>query len=219
LENWVSEVLDPAHVAIVIVDVQHDFLAPDGKFAQNGADISGGRRVLRPLNALLAAGRSAGVKPVYLRFVEDPFGHVVSQVYDRQRYAAGRELRYCLDKRGQTILPEVAPMPSDPVVDKVRASGFFNTPLDTILRCASIQTIVLTGVATDSCVLATAIDATARDYYVVVASDCVASFDEARHEAALRLLAFKHPTATSGELMKVWATRSHTKEGRSAQDG
>src|SRR5690606_10635469 len=132
------------------------------------------------------AGRSVGVRPTYLRFVEDAYGHVVSEAYDRQRYSAGSELRYCNDEKGQAVLPEVAPRPTDPVIDKVRASGFFNTRLDTVLRCAGVRTIVLTGVATDSCVLATAIDATARDYYVIVVADCVASFSAERHGAAFR---------------------------------
>lgn len=218
MRTWTAEVLNPTRTAIVVVDVQHDFLSPDGKFAQNGTDISVGRRILAPLASLLAEGRSAGARPIYLRFVEDSFGHVVSDAYDQQRYAAGNELRYCVDGRGQAILPEVAPMPSDPVVDKVRASGFFNTRLDTILRCARIQTIVLTGVATDSCVLATAIDATARDYYVVVASDCVASFDVARHAAAFQLLSFKHPTATSTELAQIWKRAPTHKTGGDRND-
>jgi ureidoacrylate peracid hydrolase len=208
MEEWVRQVLNPAQTTIMVVDVQHDFCAPDGRFAQSGMDVSAGRRILKPLASLLGTGRSAGVRPTYLRFVEDPFGHVISAVYDRQRYSAGSELRYCNDEKGQAILPEVAPQPTDPVIDKVRASGFFNTRLDTILRCAGVRTIVLTGVATDSCVLATAIDATARDYYVIVVTDCVASFSEERHEAALRLLSFKHPTVSAAEISRLWVSET-----------
>ena len=202
--EWVQDVLAPRHTAILVVDVQHDFCALNGRFAQNGMDVSAGRRTLAPLADLLSAGRSAGARPVYLRFVENPAGHVVSEVYGRQRYRAGNELRYCSDERGRAIVPEVAPRSGEPVIDKVRASGFFNTALDTVLRCAETRTIVLTGMATDSCVLATAIDATARDYYVVLALDCLASFSVERHEAALQLLTFKHPAATSAEICALW---------------
>jgi ureidoacrylate peracid hydrolase len=205
--EWVQAVLAPPQTAILVVDVQHDFCALDGSFAQNGMEVSAARRTLVPLAALLAAGRAAGARPVYLRFVEDPHGYVVSEAYDRQRYRAGDQCRYCIDERGRAIVPEVAPRAAEPVIDKVRASGFFNTALDTVLRCAGIRTIVLTGMATDSCVLATAIDATARDYYVVLALDCLASFSAERHEAAMKLLTFKHPAATSAEICALWLRR------------
>ena len=211
MQEWVEHVLKPAHTTIMVVDMQHDFCAEDGEFARSGMDISAGRRILKPLAGLLAVGRTSGIKPTYLRFVEDPFGHVVSLAYDRQRYRAGTGLRYCNDEKGQSILDEVAPAPADPVIDKVRASGFFNTRLDTVLRCAGVQTIVLTGVATDSCVLATAIDATALDYYVIVVPDCLASFSAERHEAALRLLSFKHPTASAAELSDLWASETSSR--------
>ncbi len=208
MENWVSDVLDPRSTAVVVVDVQHDFCAPDGAFARGGFDISSARRILPPLAALLQSARASGVKPIYLRFVEDAAGHVISEAYDRQRYRAGNAPRYCVDEQGKAIVPEVAPQTGEAVIDKVRASGFFNTALDTILRCGGIRTIVLTGMATDSCVLATAIDATARDYYVVLAVDCLASFSAERHDAALKILRFKHPAGSSEQIAGLWQARS-----------
>jgi ureidoacrylate peracid hydrolase len=207
MEPWVAEVLDPRWTAVLIVDVQHDFCAPDGAFARQGMDISAGRRILGPLASLLDTARQTGVRVVYLRFVEDPAGHVVSAAYDRQRYRAGESLRYCVDERGRAIVPEVAPRPGEPVVDKVRASGFFNTALDTILRCAGVRTLAVTGMATESCVLATIIDATARDYYSVLVPDCLASFSAERHAAALEILQHKHPAVSAAALRSVWETR------------
>jgi ureidoacrylate peracid hydrolase len=208
METWVSEVLDPQTTAVVVVDVQHDFCAPNGAFARGGFDITSGRQILPPLAELLTAARASGVKLVYLRFVEDASGHVISEAYDRQRYRAGNTPRYCIDEEGKSIVPEVAPKPGEAVIDKVRASGFFNTALDTVLRCSGIRTIVLTGMATDSCVLATAIDATARDYYVVLALDCLASFSSERHDAALKILKFKHPSSRSEGIAELWRTKS-----------
>lgn len=199
-----SEMLDPGRTALMIVDVQHDFCGAGGAFAASGVDMSAGRRILPALAALLNAARRSGASVVYLRFVEDADGHVTSEAYDRQRYSAGGMLRYCVSDAGKAVVAEVAPQQGEPVVDKVRASGFFNTALDTILRCAGVRTIILTGMATDSCVLATAIDATARDYDVVLARDCLASFSEERHRAAMSILAFKHPVLDSEELSRAW---------------
>jgi ureidoacrylate peracid hydrolase len=204
MEPWVADVLTPRWTAVLVVDVQHDFCAPDGAFARNGMDVGAGRRILGPLARLLAAARASGVRVVYLRFVEDPAGHVVSAAYDRQRYRAGESLRYCVDEGGRAIVPEVVPLLGEPVVDKVRASGFFNTALDTILRCADVRTLAVTGMATESCVLATVIDATARDYYSVLVTDCLASFSPARHAAALEILRHKHPAVSAADIQALW---------------
>lgn len=204
MDAWVVEALKPAWTAVLVVDVQHDFCAPDGSFARHGMDVSAGRRILTPLAGLLDGARSHGARVMYLRFVEDAEGHVVSEAYDRQRYRAGDSLRYCIDATGRSIVPEVQPRPGEPVVDKVRASGFFNTPLDTMLRCAGVRTLVMTGMATESCVLATAIDATARDYYMVLATDCLASFSPERHQAAMQILTHKHPAVAAAEILMVW---------------
>jgi ureidoacrylate peracid hydrolase len=214
MEPWVSDVLVPGQTALLVVDVQNDFCAPNGSFARNGTDVTTGRRILAPLATLIAGARAGGARVVYLRFVEDPSGHVISQAYDRQRYRAGNALRYCVGEPGIGIVPEVAPRPGEAVVDKVRASGFFNTALDTILRCGGIRTLVLAGMATDSCVMATAIDATARDYYVILATDCLASFSAERHEAALQILSYKHPAATASEILAAWIPAAHNQGDR-----
>jgi ureidoacrylate peracid hydrolase len=202
MEEWVGAVLAPTRTAILVVDVQNDFVSPEGAFARNGMPIEAGRQILAPLAQLIAGGRAAGARPVYLRFVEEPA--VVSQAYDRQRYRAGETLQYCLDEWGKAVVPELAPATHDPVVDKVRASGFFNTRLDTLLRCQGLTALAVTGMATESCVLATVIDATARDYAVVLVEDCLASFSAERHRAALSILAFKHPLVTSQQLLRLW---------------
>lgn len=202
MEAWVAHALRPAATAILVVDVQNDFVHPDGAFARNGMAIQAARLTLKPLAAFLAAGRAVGVRPVYLRFVEEP--SVVSHAYDRQRYRAGHALRYCTDEWGRAVVAEVAPGKDEPVVDKVRASGFFNTRLDTLLRCRGVTTLAVTGMATESCVLATVIDATARDYIVVLVEDCLASFSEERHRAALSILGHKHPLQASKTILELW---------------
>ena len=213
MEAWVADLLDSKRTAVLVVDVQYDFCAQDGAFARNGMDVSAGRQILGPLARLLAGARASGARVVYLRFVEDAAGHVVSAAYDRQRYRAGDSLRYCVDERGRTIMPEVVPRSGEPVIDKVRASGFFNTALDTILRCAEVRTLAVTGMATESCVLATVIDATARDYYSVLVTDCLASFSAPRHAAALEILRHKHPAAASADILALWAAHPSPQGG------
>jgi nicotinamidase-related amidase len=89
---------------------------------------------------------------------------------------------------GCEILPELAVASSDPVILKKRYSAFFGTNLDEVLDRLSPDTIVLAGVNTHACIRMTAIDAYQRDWPVILASDCVASYDQVHHEISLRYM-------------------------------
>jgi nicotinamidase-related amidase len=99
-----------------------------------------------------------------------------------------RAQRATLGPFGDEFVPEVAPLPGEIVVEKVRFSAFFSTWLDHLLVNHGIRTVVLTGVASYGAVLATAFDAAWRDYYVVVPRGGTAGEVEPMHTAALTLL-------------------------------
>ena len=84
------------------------------------------------------------------------------------------------------VIPELAEFVTETnVIPKNRYSGFFNTPLESLLAASAPEKIIICGVCTDICVMHTASDARNRDYVVEVPSDCVASFKQDAHEWAL----------------------------------
>src|SRR5262249_28113030 len=109
---------------------------------------------------------------------------------------------------GHRFDDQIAPDPGDLIVEKHLSSSFVGTDLDRLLRLQRIETVVLTGVATNGCVLHTAIGAAGFNYYVLVVEDCVASGDRAQHELALALLRDSvNYVVDSPSLLNTWQSR------------
>ena len=206
-----SELVDPAHTALVVVDVQNDFCAPGGAFDRLGIDMSMYPALLARLERLTGAARVAGVLVVYVQMTTLESGRSESpaQIRFNMRLHAshtGEPLRYALDgSPGHEILPELAPAPGDLVIKKYRSSGFWGTNLDLVLRSNGIRSLVVTGCTTEGCVESTARDALFNDYYVVIPEDAVASDDRAQHEASLLLMRNRFDVATTDEILGMWA--------------
>lgn len=161
--------------ALLVIDMQRDFLDP-------GAPIEcpGGRDAIEPIRELAELARSSGVPVIYTQ-----------EAHRAQRVDFGLELEYdepehCLeDGQGVDIVADLQPEPDDYVIRKRRYSGFFATDLEILLKGLGVDTLILTGVATDVCVRATAQDAQQLGYRLVVVTDCVAGTSRKAHEAAL----------------------------------
>src|SRR5262249_39068328 len=108
---------------------------------------------------------------------------------------------------GQDLLEELGARPDEVRVKKNRPSAFHRTNLDMILGAAGIRSVVVAGVITQGCVLATLLDASFHDYYVVLADDCVQSFDQAQHENALRFVRSRYDTATGETIARAGGWR------------
>jgi nicotinamidase-related amidase len=106
------------------------------------------------------------------------------------------------DRPGAAIVNALRPQGVDYLVLKSTLSGFFQTPLETMLRSGGAKTLVLAGFATDNCVLFTAADAYMRDFTVVLATDCLAAQSTGEHRAALKRMKtlLKAGTATSTDV-------------------
>ena len=149
----------------------------------NDMEFEGGNELLR--QALPAAQKIARLKQrarkaeVPVIYVNDNFGQWQSDFK--------KLVRHCLEDgvRGEPVARLLLPEPDDYFVLKPKSSAFFDTTLDTLLRHLGADTLVLTGVAADVCILFTAHDAHLRDYQVIVPSDCVAS--ERQSETAMAL--------------------------------
>ena len=206
-----AELVDPAHSALLVVDMQRDFCHPGGAFDRLGVDISMYPPVIPRIAGLLAGARGAGVQVIYIQMTVLPGRKSESPAQIRFNLrmhlaeAGAEALRYTADGSvGQEILPELAPTNGDLVVKKYRSSAFWGTNLDLLLRSNGIKSVVVAGCTTEGCVESTARDALFNDYYVVVVEDCVASDDRAQHEASLLLMRHRFDIATAEEVLGVW---------------
>jgi nicotinamidase-related amidase len=206
-----SELVDPAHSALVVVDMQRDFCHPGGAFDRLGVDISMYPPVIPRIARVLAGARRAGVQVIYIQMTVLPGRKSESPAQIRFNLrmhlaqTAGDALGYTEDgSAGQEILPELAPADGDLVIKKYRSSAFWGTNLDLLLRSNGIKSLIVTGCTTEGCVESTARDALFNDYYVVVVEDCVASDDRDQHEASLLLMRHRFDIATAEEVLGVW---------------
>jgi biuret amidohydrolase len=189
------ESIDPARTAVLVIDMQNDFVAEGAPL-----EFPEGRQIVPTIQRLLDAARELGMPVVYTAHVHRPDGTDLGR--HREIYpliAAGGAL---VDgEEGGEIYPELAPHPGEPVIRKHRYSSFYNTDLATVLSGYGVDTLILTGVTTEACVLSTARGALELDYKVIVASDGCASCEHPdigqgamaaaeMHAAALRTLAY-----------------------------
>lgn len=210
-----DELVDPAHSALVLVDMQRDFVERGGAFDALGVDITMYPPMRPRLAALLAAARDAGVLVVHVQMTSLPGRRSDSPAqirFNLRLHAAARRsgppLCYALPGTwGHGFVDELAPDDGEPVVPKWRSSGFWGTNLDLVLRSNGIETVVVAGCTTEGCVESTARDAMFNDYYVVVVEDCVASDDPHQHAASLSLMRHRFDIATGEQVAQVWQSR------------
>jgi nicotinamidase-related amidase len=179
--------IDLARTAMVVVDMQNDFCHPDGWLASIGVDVVPARAPIAPLQRLLPALRTAGVPVVWVNWGNRPdrlnLSPALLHVYNPTGTGVGLGDR--LPKTGAAVLEkdswsaavvdELAPGPSDIRVDKCRMSGFWDTPLDSILRNLGMTTLLFGGVNADQCVLHTLADANFLGYDTLMVGDCTAT--------------------------------------------
>jgi nicotinamidase-related amidase len=179
--------LDLARTAIVVVDMQNDFCHPGGWLASIGVDITPARAPIGPLAELLPWLRASHCAVVWLNWGNRPdranLPPGVLHVYnpDGQGTGIGAPTRpggsptLQAGSWSAAIVDELKPEPGDICVDKYRMSGFFDTPLESILRNLGVTTLLFAGVNADQCVLATLTDAACIGYDVVLLEDCAAT--------------------------------------------
>lgn len=183
LDDWVR----PEHTALLMVDMQNDYCSAGGAQDRRGT-VEAAQGIIPNLQRLLAAAREHDVLPVFIRMGLDEQGLYLSGPDAGKRLKRwGMEKVAIKGTWGYEIVPELAPLPGELIVEKHRGSGFEGTDLDMILRSNLIRSVVMTGVVTQGCVDATLRDAVNADYYVVACTDCVASGRRELHDIAIRL--------------------------------
>ena len=204
LLTGLDEILDPAHTAIVVVDMQNDFCAENGYIhTTQGADMSGNKPLAERIGKLVDAGRAAGCEIVWVKAIYDHEllpAPMLSQMLDK-----GKGAVCCASDSWGADFYEIGPEKGEQVVEKRCYSAFHNTQMDDILRRRDIKSLVMTGVATNVCVESTLREAFFHGYYIVMPPDCVGSANVPLHEATIKSVEFIFGhVPESGQVMDVW---------------
>ena len=185
----------PDRCALLIIDMQRDFLEPGGFGAMLGNDVEQLRRTIEPNRALLDAWRAAGLQVIHTREGHRPDlsdlphakkirGRGTTTIGD-----AGPMGRILVrGEAGHDIIPELYPLPGEPVIDKPGKGAFFATDLAAILRHRGVEQLVVTGVTTEVCVNTTVREANDRGFDCLVLEDCVGSYFPEFQAAGLAMI-------------------------------
>ena len=182
--------LVPQDTALLVIDLQEDFLSPTGYFARKGYDPAPLRAILPTVNRLIAAARSAGLTVIHTRqgYRGDMADMTPYEQWRRKR--AGLEATDVLLRSGSgfQIVADIEVAADDIIVDKTCNSAFTYTDFELVLRAQGITHLMFSGCTTDVCVHTTLREACDRNFQCLTISDGCASGDRQAHEAALHMV-------------------------------
>ncbi|WFE39320.1 cysteine hydrolase [Micromonospora sp. WMMD998] len=187
---------DLPSTALLVIDMQRDFLEPGGFGESLGNDVGQLRRTIAPLAALLADARAAGLTVIHTReghlpdLSDCPPAKLRRGAPSRRIGDPGPNGRILVrGEYGHDIVDEVAPRPGEPVVDKPGKGAFHATDLDALLVARGVRSLLVTGVTTEVCVHTTVREANDRGYECLVLADCVGSYFPEFHRVGLDMIA------------------------------
>jgi len=198
--DWIA----PNRTAVIVIDCQVDFGAPNGEMARRGADMTAPQAALEKAEALVDVARQAGVKTVFVRLLIHPGGESKIAREARARHHDD-EPDLCVEgSRGADFIGP-APQPGEMIVSKSHFSAFARTGLADQLHAQGIDTLVLAGLTTECCVAASAWDGFEHDFHIFIAEDACAAYEEQLHSHAIKALALSGATVASAkEFAENW---------------
>jgi nicotinamidase-related amidase len=187
--------LDLARSALIIIDMERDFLLPGGFGETLGNDVSLLGAAIEPCRLLLSAARESGLLVIHTReghrpdLSDAPPAKLERGAPSMRIGAPGPMGRILVrGEPGHDIIPELYPLPDEPVVDKPGKGAFFATDLHAMLQNRAIQNLIVCGVTTEVCVHTTVREANDRGYRCIVPGDCCASYFPEFHAIGLRMI-------------------------------
>jgi ureidoacrylate peracid hydrolase len=203
VNDRVQELLVAGRSALLVIDIQNDYVHPEGSAGRGGRDTSAGIAMMPRLHRLIETARSRGVPVYFLRNWHSP--NTDSVAWKSRRTARGGGGEAGVAGTWGADWYEVEPGPADVVIDKFRYDGFLGTPLEVMLHTRGIETVVCCGTATNVCVESTARAAHMRDFHLILVEDCCAAYDDTLHRATLENIR-RHfgYVATADEVADAW---------------
>ena len=199
--------IDPANMALIVVDMQNDFIHPDGILPKKSFGVADLDLFVERMSTLINACRAKGMPVIATR-------HIIKENDKGQAIGGGlwAEMRPFLKHEGFRLgtwgaeLIEGLPVP-DHVIDKPRFSAFYETGLYCLLRGIEAETLIFAGVATNVCVESTIRDAFFRDFNIITVENCTAAYSREAHNASLVTLRFLGAVISLNELQGLLEER------------
>jgi ureidoacrylate peracid hydrolase len=203
--DWIA----PARTALLLIDCQVDFGAPDGEMARRGADMAAPQAALGQVALLLDAARGAGVTPVFVRLLTRPGTESPVLKEEKRRKSDPDEADLCVEGSHGAAFTGIAPRSGEWVLGKRRYSAFTGTGLADRLKQGGIDTLVVAGLTTECCVAASIWSAFEADFHVFLAEDASAAYDPALHRQTVKALALSGAIALpAAKIAAIWENRT-----------
>lgn len=205
-QSALCEFIAPSRTALLIIDVQVDFGAPDGLYGKVGCDLSRVEAAIDRMAVLQDAAKRTGVLTVFVRLETGPETDSLAARERRIRSGTNSGPRPCAGGTRGAQYYRLAPRPGDAEIVKHRYSSFTNTGLEFVLKARpGLDTLVVCGLTTECCVETAVRDAFVRDYHVYLPRDASASYRTDMHNVSVDVMAqFFATVTTTADILRCW---------------
>jgi nicotinamidase-related amidase len=193
--DWIA----PNRTAVIVIDCQVDFGAPDGEMARRGADMTAPQAALAKAASLVDAARQADVPVVFVRLLSLPGGENKIAQQARQRQQDSEPDLCVAGSHGADFIGPL-PLADELIVSKTHFSAFARTGLADRLHAQGVDTLVLAGLTTECCVASSAWDGFEHDFHIFIAEDACAAYAPDLHSHALKALALSGATVAPASI-------------------
>ena len=198
--DWIA----PGRTALLVIDCQVDFGAPDGAMGRQGVDMTAPQAALGKAQALVEAARAAGVPVVFVRLLTPAKGvdPMLREAWERRGESVPD---LCVEGTHGAEFTGPLPQAGEKIISKTRYSAFANTGLAGQLHGQGVDTLVLAGLTTECCVASSAWDGFERDFHIFIAADACAAYEKDLHDHALEALALNGATVCdTSDFAALW---------------